>query len=74
MDALGKARAVEECCARVGCPTSAAIVVGDGANDLAMMALAGLSVAYRAKPVVRQAARVALNWSGLDAIVGLFDR
>jgi phosphoserine phosphatase len=74
LDALGKARALEECCARVGCETTAAIVVGDGANDLAMMALAGLSVAYRAKPVVRQAARVALDWSGLDAIIGLFDR
>jgi phosphoserine phosphatase len=74
VDALGKARAVEECCARVGCAPADAIVVGDGANDLAMMALAGLSVAYRAKPVVRQAARMELNWSGLDAIATLFDR
>ena len=49
------------------------VAIGDGANDLKMMAQAGLSVAFRAKPVVRAQAGCALNWCGLDAVVNLFD-
>ena len=49
------------------------VAIGDGANDLAMMAEAGLSVAFRAKPVVRAQASCALNWSGLDAVANLFE-
>lgn len=48
------------------------LAIGDGANDLQMMALAGYSVAFRAKPVVRARASCALNWSGLDGAVNLF--
>jgi len=48
------------------------VAIGDGANDLKMMAEAGVSVAFRAKPVVRAQASCALNWSGLDAVVNLF--
>ena len=48
------------------------LAIGDGANDLAMMAVAGVSVAYRAKPVVRAKATHALNHSGLDAALNLF--
>lgn len=48
------------------------IAVGDGANDLPMMAQAYYSVAYRAKPVVQQQARFALNVSPLDAILNWF--
>src|SRR5690606_23466241 len=44
----------------------------DGANDLEMMALAHYSVAYRAKPVVREKAAFALNYSALDAILNWF--
>jgi phosphoserine phosphatase len=47
--------------------------IGDGANDLKMMAEAGISVAFRAKPVVRAQASCALNWSGLDGVVNLFE-
>jgi phosphoserine phosphatase len=43
--------------------------MGDGANDLQMMSIAGLSVAFRAKPVVRVQADIALNFSGLDALL-----
>jgi len=43
--------------------------MGDGANDLQMMGIAGLSVAFRAKPVVRAQADVALNFSGLDGLL-----
>ena len=47
--------------------------IGDGANDLETMKLAGVSVAYRAKPVVREQATCALNWTGLDGVVNLFE-
>jgi len=49
------------------------VAVGDGANDLKMMAEAGLSVAFHAKPVVRAQASCALTWSGLDGVVNLFE-
>jgi phosphoserine phosphatase len=49
------------------------VAVGDGANDLKMMAEAGLSIAFRAKPVVRAQASCALTWSGLDGVLNLFE-
>jgi phosphoserine phosphatase len=49
------------------------VAIGDGANDLKMMAEAGLSVAFRAKPVVRAQASCALTYSGLDGVVNLFE-
>jgi phosphoserine phosphatase len=49
------------------------VAIGDGANDLKMMAQAGLSVAFRAKPLVRAQAGCALDWCGLDAVVNLFE-
>ena len=48
------------------------IAMGDGANDLKMMAQAGVSIAYHAKPVVRAQASYALNFVGLDGLVNLF--
>lgn len=58
-------------CARIGCEPSQAIAVGDGANDLPMMGAAGLSVAYHAKPKVREQAMVAINEGGLDRLLEL---
>ena len=49
------------------------LAIGDGANDLKMMALAGYSVAFRAKPVVRMQASCALTYSGLDGVLNLFE-
>jgi phosphoserine phosphatase len=49
------------------------VAIGDGANDLRMMAEAGYSIAFRAKPSVRAQASCALDWSGLDAVVNLFE-
>ena len=72
VDAQAKKSTVIEQSADLGVPTSAAIVIGDGANDLAMMSVAGLSIAFRAKPVVQAKAHVALNYSGLDGVVSLF--
>ena len=72
VDAEGKAQALRELCAELGCGTDRAIVIGDGANDLKMMKLAGLSVAYNAKPVVRAQASQALNYTGLDGVLAWF--
>jgi phosphoserine phosphatase len=47
--------------------------IGDGANDLEMMREAGISIAFRAMPVVRAQATCALNWSGLDGVLNLFE-
>ncbi len=60
---------LRETCARLGIEPSQAIAVGDGANDLPMMGVAGLSVAYHAKPAVRAQAMVAINEGGLDRLL-----
>ena len=71
VDAEEKQRTVERTCAQLGAAPGQAIVMGDGANDLKMMKVAGLSVAFRAKPVVYQQADVALNFSGLDGLLNI---
>ncbi len=73
VDAHGKRRALLDTCASIGCLPTQAIAVGDGANDLAMMNAAGLSVAYHAKPAVQDAAAVALTYCGLDGVLPLFE-
>ena len=72
VNASVKARTVRETCAKLGIAPSQAIALGDGSNDLEMMAAVGLSVAFRAKPVVRAAANVAFNYVGLDGLLRLF--
>lgn len=72
VDGAFKARAVQQCCQDIGCPPSQAIAIGDGANDLGMMAVAGLSVGYHAKPVVREKAIWSVRKGGLDVVVGWF--
>jgi len=72
VDAEGKAQALRGLCADLGCEPAAAIAIGDGANDLKMMTLAGLSVAYRAKPVVRAQATQALDHAPLDGVLNWF--
>ena len=71
VDAEEKQRTVERVCKEMGIAPSEAIVMGDGANDLKMMGIAGLSVAFRAKPVVRSQADVALNFVGLDGLLNV---
>lgn len=73
VDAQGKRRALLDACTRIGCIPQQAIAIGDGANDLAMMDAAGLSVAYHAKPAVQDAANAALNVCGLDGALWLFE-
>lgn len=72
MDAQKKRRTVEQTSAKLGITPSQAIVIGDGANDLAMMEIAGLSVAFRAKPIVAVNADATLNFVGLDGVLSLF--
>ena len=72
VDGVEKRRRLLELCDRIGCAPSQAIAVGDGANDLDMMAAAGLSIAYRAKPRVRERASVAIDMGGLDRALELF--
>lgn len=72
VDAEEKKATVERACAALGISPAEAIVMGDGANDLKMMGIAGLSVAFRAKPIVRAQADVALNFVGLDGVLTLF--
>lgn len=72
VDAQAKADHLQALADELGAAADQIIAVGDGANDLKMMALARFSVAYRAKPVVRQQAGFALNVSPLDAILNWF--
>ena len=72
IDGLAKRNAVISLCDHLSCSTRQAIVVGDGANDLQMMSAAGVSIAFRAKPIVRSETTRSLSFSGLEAIVNLF--
>lgn len=68
-DGQEKQRMVLHTCERLGISPSQCIAMGDGANDLPMMAVAGLSVAYHAKPAVREQAMIAINEGGLDRLL-----
>ena len=69
IDQHAKRDTVAEVCRQIGCAHEQVIAVGDGANDLEMMKLAGLSVAYRAKPKVREFANVSIDSGGLDRLL-----
>ena len=73
VDAQAKAARLRALRAEFGVARDAVIAIGDGANDLAMMAEAGVSVAYRAKPLARSKADYALDYCGLDGVLNLFD-
>lgn len=68
-DGAEKRRMLLETCAALGISPKQAIAMGDGANDLPMMGEAGLSVAYHAKPKVREQAMVAIQEGGLDRLL-----
>ena len=71
VDRAGKAEALVRFARAAAVPLSRTIAVGDGANDIDMLAVAGLGIAFNAKPVVRAAADTALSVPYLDAILFL---
>ena len=71
VDRQAKAEALLSWAAELKVPISQTIAVGDGANDLGMMEVAGLSVAFCAKPIVRQKAKIALNERDLASLIQL---
>ena len=71
VDRQAKAEALLSWAAELKVPISKTIAVGDGANDLGMMEIAGLSVAFCAKPIVRQKAKIALNERDLASLIQL---
>ena len=71
-DGAMKRETVLRTCSLIGCEPAQAIAMGDGANDREMMGAVGLSVAYRAKPRVREQAKVAIDMGGLDRLLELF--
>lgn len=77
VDAQRKADLLRELAHKEGLRLEQTIAVGDGANDLPMLAIAGLGVAFRAKPLVKQSAKQAISTLGLDGVLyllGLRDR
>ncbi len=71
VDRAYKAKALEEFAAAAGVALTQTVAIGDGANDLDMLARAGLGVAFNAKPMVRKAAAAAINVPYLDALLFL---
>ena len=67
VDGLAKSAHLDDACQRLGCTRANAITMGDDANDLIMMNGSGISVAYQAKPVVKEKADAAFDHVGLDA-------
>jgi phosphoserine phosphatase len=72
VDAGGKAAHVARLKRELGIPRERVLAIGDGANDLMMMAEAGTSVAYHAKPVVKEKADYALDYVGLEGVLTMF--
>ncbi|WP_044420828.1 phosphoserine phosphatase SerB [Pseudomonas syringae group genomosp. 3] len=71
VNAQRKADLLRELAHKEGLSLEQTIAVGDGANDLPMLAIAGLGVAFRAKPLVKQSARQAISTLGLDGVLYL---
>jgi len=73
VDADAKAARFREVTHSLGASREQTVAIGDGANDLKMLAEAGLSVAYRAKPVVKAKTDCALDFAGLDGVLHFFE-
>lgn len=73
VDGQGKRNAVLRTCKELGCEPAHTLAIGDGANDLPMMEVAGVSVAYRAKPTVQEKTTYQINHGGLDTVAKWFE-
>lgn len=69
LDGNQKAVITQKVAARLNLPLQQAICIGDGANDLPMMAISDLGIAYRAKPIVQAKASAAVNITGLEGVI-----
>ncbi|MFN2557333.1 MAG: phosphoserine phosphatase SerB [Nitriliruptorales bacterium] len=69
VDRVRKAEILEDVAGREGVPLEQVVAIGDGANDLDMLARAGLGIAFNAKPIVREAADTAVSVPYLDAVL-----
>jgi phosphoserine phosphatase len=77
VDGLRKAELLRQIAAQERISLDQVIAVGDGANDLPMLNLAGLGIAFRAKPMVKESAKQSISTLGLDGIlylIGFRDR
>jgi phosphoserine phosphatase (EC 3.1.3.3) len=74
LDAQGKADWLNKIREELGLAQKQVVAIGDGANDLLMMAQAGVSIAYHAKPVVREQASYALNYNDLSGVLPLLGK
>ena len=74
VDAKAKANYIEELCNYYGISPKQVIAIGDGANDLEMMKLAELSVAYHGKPILKKSCNIQINFGGLDSLIDFFDK
>lgn len=72
INATAKAEFINELCRKYAISPEQVIVAGDGANDLEMMSVAGLSVAYHAKPLVIKKSNIVISYGGLDNIIDFF--
>ena len=71
--AQGKAKALKRVRNELGLRQDQLIAIGDGANDIQMLAEAGISIAYHAKPIVQKNATYTINHGGLDGVINLFE-
>jgi phosphoserine phosphatase len=71
--AQGKAEALKHVRNELGLRRDQLVAIGDGANDLQMMAEAGVSIAYHAKPIVQKNATYTIDHVGLDGVINLFE-
>ena len=73
VDAKAKAKYIEELCVLYELKPNQVIAIGDGANDLEMMKLAGLSVAFHGKPILKKNCDIQINYGGLNSLIDFFD-
>ena len=73
IDANEKANYINELCALYQLKREQVIAIGDGANDLEMMKIAGVSVAFHAKPLLQKNCDVIINYGGLDSVIDFFE-
>ena len=73
IDAKEKAAYIKELCEEFNLKNDQVVAIGDGANDIEMMKVAGMSVAYHAKPLLKEYCNIQINFGGLDSLIHFFE-